>query len=139
MSDDERYEELVGMFRAQQVEIDNLRMQLRLATEDDPHRRPQRFIFLASKSGTTWQERGVSNGAIVDFATGRVVTSAGATGALISRGSDVFLFETQDEHGRRYIEIGGGESSVGQYQGQAHIMVVNNSDGWEFPFLHPVP
>lgn len=31
------------------------------------------------------------------------------------------------------------EHEIGQYQGEAHIMVVNGVDGWEFPFLHPIP
>lgn len=88
-------------------------------------------VFLAKKNtAKQWVERTVSNGAIVDMATGgkpRQCTVDTAPSALISRGTSVFLLECRDEIGLRYLEIGsvgttlvkvtGNLSGGGKYSG----------------------
>jgi hypothetical protein len=95
------------------AEMDRLRARIeQLEHRERPQERAGPRIFLASRSGAQWQERAINAGAIVDFIDGRKVEADDAVGAVINRGSSVFLYETEDAEGMRYVEIGGGPIPV---------------------------
>lgn len=105
----------------------------------DSERQPLRDVFIARTSGAKqWQERTINAGVEEDFPDGRKCTSDSDPVALMPLASGTtVLMEVRDQGTYRYVPVGGGSATTGEFQFMLNSMVAQNVAGWDFARAHP--